>query len=96
MIAIIIGFQLFDGFIYCPSIILSHRLYLWHKIFGDFLLGNTTNGCVWSVKTDVAEVIEHREEGNLRKLSNASDKDKLLILIICLQDGKDTAIDCCS
>lgn len=47
-------------------------------------------------QTDVAEVIEHREEGNLRKLGNASDKDKLLILIISLQDGKNTTIDCCT
>lgn len=93
MISIIIGFQLFYGFIYNPSIILSHRLYLWHKVVGDFLLGNTTNGCVWSIKTDVAEVIEHGEEGNLCKLSDARDEDKLLILIIRLQDGKDAAID---
>ncbi len=45
------------------------------------------------IKTDVAQIVEHREERNLRKLGDARDEDKLLVFVISFENGKHLSID---
>ncbi len=58
-----------------------------------FFLRNTADGCIFRLKADVAQIVEHREERNLRKLGDAGDEDKLLVFIICLENGKHLSIN---
>ena len=59
----------------------------------DFFLRDTTECCIFRLETNVAQIIEHREKRNLRKLGNACDKDKLFVFVISLENGKHLPID---
>ncbi len=48
---------------------------------------------IFRLKADVAQIVEHREERDLRKLGDAGDEDKLLVFVICLENGKNLSID---
>ncbi len=96
MITVIVSFQLRKRFLRCPAVCFTHRLYLWHEVIGDFLFCDTTNSGIRTIETDVTEIIENGEKRNLRELGDASNEDKLFILVISLQDGKDLPIDFCT
>ena len=93
MITIIISRQLRYGFIESPVVLGCQFTDFWLEITESFVFGNTAKSCIFRIKADIAQVIEHREEGNLCKLGDTCDKDKLLVFIISLEDGKHFSID---
>ena len=96
MISIVICSELLQRLLRSPSVSFSHRLNLRHEVFGNFLFRNAADGSVWCIKTDVAQVIEYREEGDLSELGNARDEDEALVLVLFFQDGKHGLVDGCA
>ena len=96
MITIIISRQLCYGFIESPVVLGCQFTDFRLEITESFFLRNTADGSIFWIKTDIAQVIEHRKEGNLCKLGDTCDKDKLLVFIICLKNGKHFSIDICA
>ena len=75
-----------------PTIHFRHFLQLWHEILADFLFRDTAKrGILWQ-ETDIGQIVECREQGNLRKLGDAGDKDEALVLIVSLQNGEHVSI----
>ena len=93
MIAVIICRQLRYSFIECPVFVFCQFIDFRLKIAQHLFFRNTTDGCIFRLKADIAQIIEYREERNLRKLGDAGDEDKLLVFIICLENGKNLSIN---
>ena len=94
MITVIIGLELGYCFFKCPIFVIRQLFYFGFEVVLKLFFRNAANGCVLWLKTDVAQIVEHGEEGYLGKLGNARDEHKLLIFVICLQDGEDVPVDC--
>ena len=93
MITIIICGQLGYSFIVGPVLIFCQFADFRFEITQHLFLRYATDGCILWLKTDVAQVVEYREERNLRKLGNAGDEDELLIFVVSFQYGKHLSID---
>ena len=96
MISVVIGRELLQRLLRSPSVFLSHRLNLRHEVVGYFLFRDTADGGVWCIKTDVAQIIENREERNLSELGDARDEDETLVFVLFFQDGKHGLVDGCA
>ena len=96
MIAVVIGLQSSHRLFLCPSVRLAHRLHFWTEIVGYLLSGDAADGCKRLVETDVAEIVEDREEGYLRELRDAGDEDETLVLVVGFQYGEHFAVNCCT
>ena len=96
MVAVVKVLQPFQRLVRRPAVHLSHLLHLRHEVVHNLLLGYSTNGGILRLETDVHQIVEHGEEGNLRKLGDTCDEDKAFHLVICLQDGKHLAIEGCA
>ena len=96
MITIIVGCQLCHSLVEVPIVLCSQLIDFRLEITQDFFLGNTANGGIFWLKTDVAQIVEYREERDLRKLGDTCDEDKLLVFVISLEDGKNTTINSCT
>ena len=96
VIAVVIGLQSSHRLFFCPSVRLAHRLHFWTEIVGYLLSGDAADGCKRLVETDVAEIVEDREEGYLRELRDAGDEDETLVLVVGFQYGEHFAVDCCT
>ena len=93
MIAVVIGLQSSHRLFFCPSVRLAHCLHFGSEIVGYLLSGDTADGCKRLVETDVAEIVEDREEGYLRELRDAGDEDETLVFVVGFQYGKHLSID---
>ena len=93
MIAVIICRQLCYSFIECPVFVFCQFVDFRLKIAQHLFFRNTTDGCIFRLKADVAQIVEYREERDLRKLGDAGDEDKLFVFVICLENGKNFPID---
>ena len=93
MITVVISSQLRYGFVESPAFILCQLLDFWLEVFEHFIFCDATYRCIFWFKTDVTQIVEHREEWDLRKLSDACNKYKLLIFIISFQYGENFSID---
>ena len=47
-------------------------------------------------QTDVAQVVEYGEEGDLCELGDARDEDETLVFVFFFQDGKHGLVDGCA
>ena len=93
MIAVVVGRQQRHGFVECAALIFCQFADFGLEIAKHFFLRDAADGRVFGLKTDVAQIVEHGEEGDLRKLGDARDKDKLLVFVVRLQDGEDLSVD---
>ena len=76
------------GLLYGPSIQFPHARYLWLEVFCYLLFCNATDGSIFWLETDIGKIIQDREQGYLSEFGNTCNEDKLLILIVGLQNGK--------
>ena len=93
MIAVVVGRQQRHGLVECAVLIFCQFADFGLEIAEHFFLRDAADGRVFGLKTDVAQIIEYGEEGDLRKLGDARDEDKLLVFVVCLQDGEDLSVD---
>ena len=96
MISVVKRRELLQRLLRSPSVFFSHCLNLRYEVFGNFLFRNAADGGVGCIKTDVAQIIENREERNLSELSDARDEDEAFVLVLFFQDGKHGFIDGCA
>lgn len=82
MISVVKRRELLQRLLWSPSVFFSHRLNLRHEVVGNFLFRNAADGGVRCIKTDVAQIIENREERNLSELGDARDKDETLVFVL--------------
>ena len=92
VIPIIILLQFVMGLLQSPTIYFRHFLQLWHKVLADFLVRDTAKRGILRQETDIGQIVECREQGNLRKLGDAGNEDKALVLIVSLQNGEHVSI----
>ena len=93
MIAVVVGRQQRHGLVECAVLIFCQFVDFGLEIAKHFFLRDAADGRVFGLKTDVAQIVEHGEEGDLRKLGDARDEDKLLVFVVRLQDGEDLSVD---
>ena len=93
MIAVVICSQLCYCFIESPVFVFCQFVDFRLEITYHLFLRNTTDGCIFRLKADVAQVIEHREKRDLHELGDAGDEDKLLVFVISLENGKNLSVD---
>lgn len=96
VIAVVVGLQTSHCLLLSPSVRLAHCLHFGSEIVGYLLSGDAADGCKRLVKTDVAEIVEDREEGYLRELRDAGDEDETLVLVVGFQYGEHFAVDRCT
>ena len=80
-------------FVERPSVDFCHFFYFRRETLCQFIFCDTANRGVFWKKTDICQIIQYREERNLRKLCDACDKDKLLVVGSCFQYGKHILIN---
>ncbi len=76
-----------------PSVRLAHLFDFRHEIIREFILGYSTNRGELRFETDIQQIVEHGEQGDLRKLCYTRDKDETLKLVVCLEYGKHLTIE---
>ena len=96
MITVIVSCQLYYGFFKSPFFFSCQFTNFRLKITESFFFGNTAESCIFRIKADVTQVVEYREKRNLCKLSDTRNEDKLLVFVLCFQDGKHFSIDTCA
>ena len=70
------------SFIEGAALIFCQFVYLGSEIAQHLVLGNAAEGSIFWIKTDVAQIVEHREERDLSKLGDACDEDKLFVFVV--------------
>ena len=94
MVAVVIFLQSVVGFLCRPFVARRHLFQLRLEVLPDLFLRNAAEGSVFGLETDVGQVVECGEQGDLRKLGDARDEDKLLVLVVSLQDGEHLPVHC--
>ena len=93
MIAVVVGRQQRHGLVECAALIFCQFADFGLEIAEHFFLRDAADGRVFGFETDVAQIVEYGEEGDLCKLGDARDEDKLLVFVVRLQDGEDLSVD---
>ena len=96
VIAVVVGLQANHCLLLSPSVRLAHRLHFRTEIVGYLLGSDTADGCKRLVETDVAEIVENGEEGDLRELRDAGDENETFVLVVGFQNGEHFAVDRCT
>lgn len=81
MISVVKSRELFLCLLWSPSIFFSHRLNFRHEVVGNFLFRNAADSGVRCIKTDVTQVVEYGEQGDLCELGDARDEDEAFVLV---------------
>ena len=96
MVAVVVILQIIMGLLQSPAVHFCHSFQFRLEVLSDFFFCDTADGCIFWKETDIGQVVENREERNLRKLGNARDEDETLVGIISLQNGKNASIYVCA
>ena len=96
MVAIVVILQVVVSLLQGPVVHFSHSFQLRLEVLPNFFFCNTANGSIFRQKTDIGQVVEYREKGNLSKLGDARNKNETLIRIIGFQNGKNFTVYLCA
>lgn len=88
MVAVVVILQIIMGLLQSPAVHFCHSFQFRLEVLSDFFFCDAADGSIFWKETDIGQVVENREERNLRKLGNARDEDETLVGIVSLQNGK--------